>query len=171
MSHIFSTNRSSYSHKHGEHLLISRKQLLRSNIWVPPLHVQTVVVNLIMCTIQRIDWVCDHFDHEPTDYHSCSRCVLYYSRMVVGDLMRFTEAREQQSSVIASPPKPPMLNTKASSMSSGDRTIAETMVNRDLTGDPPKDSHNPPIEVDIEKRISIDQYSGVPSSQMGGQSV
>ena len=77
--------------------------------------------------------------------------------MVVGDLMRITEAREQQSSVVVSPPKPPMLNTKTLSMSSGNRTIAETMANIDLTGDSPKGSHNPPIEVDIEKRISIDQ--------------
>jgi hypothetical protein len=77
--------------------------------------------------------------------------------MVVGDLMRFTEAREKQSSVVASPPKPPTLNTKTSSMSSGDRTIAETMANRDLTGGSPRDSHNPPIEADIEKRMLIDQ--------------
>jgi len=48
------------------------------------------------------------------------------------------EAREKQSSVVASPPKPPTLNTKTSSMSSGDRTITETMANRDLTGDSPK---------------------------------
>jgi hypothetical protein len=77
--------------------------------------------------------------------------------MVVGDFMRFAEARQQQSSAVASPPKPPTLHTKTSSMSSGDRTIAETMANRDQTGDSRKDSHNPPIEVDIEKRIPIDQ--------------
>jgi len=77
--------------------------------------------------------------------------------MVVDDLMRFAEVRARQTSVAAPPPNPLMLNTKASSMSSGDRTIAETKAKEDLTGDSPKGSHNPPIEVDIEKCILIDQ--------------
>jgi len=77
--------------------------------------------------------------------------------MVVDDLMRFAEVRAKQPSVAAPPPNPSILNTKTSYMSSGNRTIAETKANEDLTGDSPKGSHNPPIEVDIEKCIPIDQ--------------
>jgi hypothetical protein len=73
--------------------------------------------------------------------------------MVVSKLKGFAEARAQQASVAPPPPKPPLLNTKTSSMSSGDRTIAETKVKDYLTGDSPKDSHNTPAEIDIEKCI------------------
>jgi len=67
------------------------------------------------------------------------------------------EVNAKQTSVTAPPPNPLILNTKTSSMSSGNRTIAETKANEDLTGDSPKASHNPPIEVEIEKCIPIDQ--------------
>jgi hypothetical protein len=42
-------------------------------------------------------------------------------------------------------------------MSSGERTIAETKVNDYLTGESPKNSHNIPAEIDIEKCTSMDQ--------------
>ena len=112
-------------------------------------------MNLTTCTAKVLARICGHCDHESTDSHSCAWCVLCHGQVGADDLMRSTEARAQQGSVIVSPPVlPPTVNSFISAFPAGGLPMHETSTNGKLSGGLlQEDSYNTRSDYDIEVQV------------------
>ena len=132
----------------------------------------TITLSLTRWAAQRIAWLCNYLDHEPTDSHSHTWCVSYYAQPGLVGLKVAAEAGVQRAPVV--PSQLPTANT-ATMAPSGGRFDEETKpydadtMDRNLTTDFRGSSDRLPSEFDVEVRLDRSLLMG-PRSTIEEQS-